>query len=396
MLILNQELVELGPRLAAARKRGGFTQDEVALLMGQERPVISNWESGVRRPNATQLDKLAAIYRTSLDEFFGQAQRERPDFERLLFRDAGDRLDTRAKFEIQRFLGFLDAYGDFLDALGEPPGLQHRPLSIGEGFSSRDDIRRKAEQARSFFRLGGGPVGELAAMADVFGITVYFAPLGMDLKGTVSGAFIPHDRVGFSVLVNAETTPGRRQFTLAHELAHALFHGDHLYVGYFGRREAAERFANAFAAEFLVPTHSLRAAVEDLGVKKVADPEIVVHLQRYYGVSYAMMLVRLGAANLATDADVKRLREVQPVHLAEQLGYVTHPDEWGQDTNQWGLARFPRRFLRLLRRAFDEGVITLSGAASMAGVAEEEIEEFLIDRPRQENDEEFEYLSASA
>src|SRR6266487_4029012 len=83
---------------------------------------------------------------------------------------------------------------------------------------------------------------------------IYLAPLGGDLRGTVSGAFLPHDEVGFSILVNAQTTPGRRQFTLAHELAHALFHGRRPYVGWLGRPEAVERFADQFAAEFLVPT----------------------------------------------------------------------------------------------------------------------------------------------
>lgn len=394
---MNQGLVELGPRLAAARKRAGFSQDEVALLVGQERPVISNWESGVRRPNATQLGKLSAIYRTSLDEFLGKIQREQPDFERLLFRDAGERLDPRGKYEIQRFLGFLDAYGDFLEALDEPPGLLKSPLSIGEGFTAKEDIRRKAEEARNLFRLGSGPVGDLSTLADLLDITVYRAPLGGDLKGTVSGAFLPHDRVGFSILVNAETTPGRRQFTLAHELAHALFHGDHLYVAYYGRREASERFANAFAAEFLVPTQGLRSTVESLGIKKVADPEVAVHLQRYYGVSYAMMLVRLRAANLVTEPDVERLRDVHPVRLAQRLGYRTDADEWPQVPNQWGLARFPKKLLRLLLRAFEEERITVSGAATLTGVAAEEIEDFLSDDPLpEESDDEFDYLSESA
>jgi Zn-dependent peptidase ImmA (M78 family)/DNA-binding XRE family transcriptional regulator len=389
--------VELGKRLRNARERLGFSQDDIAQLTGQPRTVVSNWESGGRRPNSHQLDKLALIFRTTLNELLGGESVPRPEFEQLLFRDAEDRLDAKGRLEIQRFLGFLDAYGEFLEALGEPPGLTRSPFALHEGFISKDDIRRKAEDARAYFKAGAGPIANLPAMADVFGITVYRAPLGSDLKRTVSGAFLPHHRVGFSILVNGETTPGRQQFTLAHEIAHALFHGDRLYVAYYGRRESAERFANAFAGEFLVPTQHLRATVEAYGVSKVMNPEIVVDLQRYYRVSYDMMLVRLSQANLVTNTDLARLRQVRPVHIASELGYLTESDEWAQDPEGWGLARFPQRYLRLLRRAHAEGRITVGGAAAMTGLAAEDIEEFVEDRPaEQEQGDEFAYFSETA
>ena len=385
----------LAARLRTIRERLGFSQDDVASLTGQPRPVVSNWETGVRRPNSHQLDKLAKIYRTSLDELLGGRSEPKPDFESLMFRDAGDRLDAKGRFEIQRFLAFLDAYGDLLEALDEPPGLSRSPFALHEGFMSKDDIRRRAEDARAYFRLGPGPITSLDSVADVAGITVYRAPLGADLRGTVSGAFLPHDRVGFSILINGETTPGRQQFTLAHELAHALFHGDRLYVNFFGRRERAERFANTFAGEFLVPTNHLRATVEALGASKLSDPETVVHLQRYYRVSYDMMLVRLSQANLILPEDITRLREIRPVNLAARLGYAIEPDEWAQDPEGWGLTRFPPRLLRLLRRAYAEGKITIGGAAAMTGLAAEDIEELLRDAGR-EGEDEFDYLSESA
>lgn len=386
----------LAVRLRTIRERLGFSQDDVASLTGQPRPVVSNWETGVRRPNSHQLDKLAKIYRTSLDELLGGYSEDKPDFESLMFRDAGDRLDAKGRFEIQRFLAFLDAYGDLLEALDEPPGLSHSPFALHEGFTSKEDIRRRAEDARAYFRLGPGPITSLDSVADVAGITVYRAPLGADLRGTVSGAFLPHDRVGFSILINGETTPGRQQFTLAHEIAHALFHGDRLYVNFFGRRERAERFANTFAGEFLVPTQHLRATVEALGASKLSDPEAVVHLQRYYRVSYDMMLVRLSQANLILHDDILHLREIRPVNLAARLGYPIEHDEWAQDPEGWGLTRFPPRLLRLLRRSYAEGKITIGGAAAMTGLAAEDIEELLTDLPDREGEDEFEYLSESA
>jgi Zn-dependent peptidase ImmA (M78 family)/transcriptional regulator with XRE-family HTH domain len=390
----------LGLRLTAARKRAGFSQDEVAELLRVARPMVSYWESGERVPNSHQLDQLAAIYRVEVTDLVEERDPPvRPDLQTLMFRDAGDLLDARGKYEIQRFLGFLDAYADFLGDLGEPPGLQRSPLSVSVGFSTRDDVRRKVEDARSFLRLGPGPIPDLSAVVDAAGISVYRGPLGADLDRTVSGAFVNHAGVGYAVLVNSQTTRGRRRFTLAHELAHALFHGSAMTVSvsYRGRRESMERFANAFAAEFLVPIAALRSAVEAFGQAKVTDAETVVHLQRMFDVSWAMMLVRLRAAGLLTAADDERLRHVAPVHLARRLGYAPDADEWEQDPERWGLASFPRRFLRLLRRAIDDGVISVGGAAAMTGLAPEDVDDFVADRELPEAQRaELEYFDAAS
>src|SRR4051794_8677574 len=121
MLAVASGPTDLSRELAAARERAGFTQDEVATLVGQQRPVISMWESGERSPNSQQLTKLAAIYRVPLDELLGREERPRVEFEQLMFRDAGDRLDAVGKAEIQNYLKFLDDYEGFLGVLGERP-----------------------------------------------------------------------------------------------------------------------------------------------------------------------------------------------------------------------------------------------------------------------------------
>ena len=64
---------------------------------------------------------------------------------------------------------------------------------------------------------------------------------------------------------------------------------------------------------------------------RVTDPETAVYLQRYLHVSYQMLLVRLRAAGPASEADVQRLRQVRPVHLAGSLGDAVSPDEWAPD-----------------------------------------------------------------
>jgi hypothetical protein len=182
-----------------------------------------------------------------------------------------------------------------------------------------------------------------------------------------------------SIAVNVQTTPGRQLFTVAHELAHALFHsGDEsLLVSYWSRRDEKERFADIWAGEFLVPLEGLRRQAEQLGLKTITQPEEAIHLQRHFGVSYGMILLRLRQANLLHDEQYEELKRVSPVALAARLGYAIHPEEWGQDPDSWRLERFPRGFLRLLTRALREERMSPPSAASLTGLTIDEIAELV-------------------
>lgn len=234
----------------------------------------------------------------------------------LLFRDAGDNLSATARAGLQEFLAFLEDYADFLDDLGEIlPGEQPSPFTLAEGYATPDDVRRKAEEVRSFFRLGLGPIPNLFTFLNNAGFTVYRAPLGPLEEGSISGAFLNHPRLGFCILVNLDTTLGRQQFTLAHELAHAFFHSRErtVVVSRVDRVDERERFANQFAGEFLVPAEALRSVMERLQApRRIREPEWVIRLQRHFRVSYAMMLVRLRQASAMTEDDHQTLRGIDP------------------------------------------------------------------------------------
>ena len=51
------------------REENGFTQDQLAKIIGVSRTTYTKWESGDTLPNIIQLSKLAAIYGVELDRF---------------------------------------------------------------------------------------------------------------------------------------------------------------------------------------------------------------------------------------------------------------------------------------------------------------------------------------
>ena len=60
--------MDLGNNLFHARKRRGFSQEDVAQRLGVSRQTVSKWEPGETVPDIRQSKKMAALYNISLDE----------------------------------------------------------------------------------------------------------------------------------------------------------------------------------------------------------------------------------------------------------------------------------------------------------------------------------------
>ena len=372
--------MSLGEQLTRAREAIAYPQEDVANALGVTRTMISYWESGKRRPNDRQLVALARLYGVEVRELLeGVSAEPTADLAQMMFRGS-PQLSPEARRGLEGFVRFLHAYAELADLLNFPiRGLHQSPFSFVPGFDSLEDARRKAEEVRAHLRLGIGPVGDLDAICELLGVTAYRVGLGPDLETAVSGAFLKHPTVGFSVLVNLEMTPGRRRFTIAHELAHALFHSDrHTFVISGPTKDGPERFANAFAGEFLMPTEGIRRAMEEYGFGPQIDrPADVVHLQRFFRVSYATALVRLRQARSLTTNNFEAFKQVRPVLFAEQLGYEPTDEEYEQDVERWRVRRFPPKFVTLIRLAITRDAISAPTAANLTGLSIDEIEELV-------------------
>ena len=60
--------MSLGNSLFTARKKSGFSQEEVAEKLGVSRQTISKWEGDETLPDIRQSKRLAVLYHLSLDE----------------------------------------------------------------------------------------------------------------------------------------------------------------------------------------------------------------------------------------------------------------------------------------------------------------------------------------
>ncbi len=377
-----------GAGLARARGSVGFSQDDVARFVGVNRAMVSYWETGSRRPNDRQLAALARLYGVSIAELLMDEVSLEPDYAEMLFRSEKG-LPASALPGLRDFTDFLDFYGELAAEMRHDiHGLKHSPFIESRHFQTQDDARRKAEEVRSWLRVGLGPVPDIDEVAERLGITVFRADLGEDIRTGISGGFLRHEKVGFAIVINTMMTPGRQRFSVAHELAHALFHSKGVSLS-TQRRDANEKFADFFASEFLMPTEGLRRLLEEYGMSgKIDDPADAVRIQRSFNVSWAMTLVRLRQAKLVTSQTYSDFSHVRPVLLARRLGYETTDDEYGPDRRAWRIARFPRRFWRLARAAVHQSVLSVPTLAAHTKLTLPEVTSIVADADYSEVEEE--------
>lgn len=374
-------MTRLADGLARARERARYSQEDVGAALGINRAMVSYWESGTRSPNDRQLAALARLYGVELADLLegGGVEASGGDLTGMLLR-AENEVDPDSAPGLREFVEFLERYTELATLTNTPiRGLSQSPYVHRPRFSQKDDARRKAEEVRAHLDLGTGPIPDVDTVCEMLGITVYRAPLGAALNRAPSGAFLNHPEVGFSILVNLDMTPGRRRFTVAHEIAHALFHSNEDRWVISQGRNPREAFADEFAGEFLMPSEGVRRFIEEADMDpRITDAVDIIHIQRYFGASFPMTLVRLRQMNAITADTYRQFRdEIRPVALARSLGYVIDPEEYEQDADRWRIRRFPRAFLRMLRDAVVHGGVSPPSAASFAGLAVSDLTQIL-------------------
>lgn len=379
----------VGEALRRSRERAGLSQEAAAEAAGINRVQLSYYEAGRRQPPLRAAVDLARLYGTTIESLLAGEERERSGIglAGLLYRAAPLALGDQAKAGLRQLDRYLADYVDLAREVGVPqPGAGRSPLAAARTASGKE-AAWAARELRRQLNLGGGPLGDPFQLLDAH-ILIWRLPLGEDLGNSPSGLFYNHPRAGFCIAVNSQMTLGRQVFTLAHELAHAYFHSQSadVVVSVPGTDHGREPFADAFAGEFLVPGDSLRGLAGELpSFDAPADPAVVVHLQRHFGVSFATMRVRLLQERLISRADFDALAGVSPSRLAQALGYPVHPADLGS-YQLHPLERFPARVLLLVRTAVERSAITRGDAAEILGTSTEEVRQ-LLSRPAAGDDD---------
>lgn len=245
---------DIGKRLRIARESVRLNQSEAAKKIDVGRTTIVAMEKGARRVTIEELQKLAALYKTSANAILRNEAVHVdlvPRFRKL------NRSADKAVSEAAELLNSLaGAETELENLLGinrtklyppERPILPHDVIEQAE---------RNAQELRDWLGLKTGPILDIVSVLDQqLGIRVYLRKI--DPK--ISGLFAYEEKVGACVLLNANHPVDRIRLSGAHELGHFYSTRRKVKILTEGEllRSREEKYANHFAYCFLAPAREV-------------------------------------------------------------------------------------------------------------------------------------------
>lgn len=282
--------VALGELLRESRENAKLTQAAAAQALGIARTTLVAIEQGQRRARVDELQKLAALYRVSLNVLLRQ-DGVKVDL-RPRFRRAGE-VDQDVEFAVALLNSLVQAELQLENLLGikrarnDPP---ERPLLPGNVILQAE---QDAAELRQWLGLGQAPIHDMISLLEVqLGARVFVR----QLPARISGLYAFDEEAGACILLNAAHPRDRRAQSGAHETGHFVSTRRTPDAFYSDSSEATreERYANAFARCFLTPARAVAARFQDVtaGAARLTRRHIII-LAHAFGVSREAMVRRL-------------------------------------------------------------------------------------------------------
>ena len=342
-----------GQRLRLARRKAGLSMQALADRLDPKisAQAISKYEAEKMLPSSRVLVGLGRELGVSLDVLMGgQVETlECVEWRKHSRSSAQDRAKAEAVV-IERLEPYL-AIEDIL-AL-EPEADPFVSLRIAE-VEDEAAVDGLAQAVRNEWKLGIDPIPSITSILEDKGLRVVEADLPERINGLacrVERTSRPPTEV---IVVSKRTNVERKRFSLVHELAHRI-------ISATGNPALRPELAmNRFAGAFLVPREHLVARA-GRNRNRMTWHEIM-ELKRTYGVSAAVMLVRLGQVDILSRATV-------------EYAFKTYARSWRKeepepiaDGERFATFEKPQRFERLVWRAVGEELISPVRAAQMLQV----------------------------
>lgn len=350
----------IGAQLAIARKARGLTQQAVADALGVARTTVTALEKGIRRPRPSEFVQLAQLYGVSVGDLARAVVRDAatvstPFIE--LFRHVrptgGEVVDQRWKADLHEFEALCGDYVE-IERLADAP-LPRRYLDYD--ISGSDVEIAAVEVALSEgnrLGLGDGPVGDVRSIleSDV-GMRVF----ALDFRAErLAGFLVYAEELGGCVALNARHPEWRRRWTAAQAYGCFLtnrYRPERIMLTDGRNMPKHERFAFAFARQFLIPAAGLIRRFQAMNRSKRghATSSDAVAISDQYGVSIEALVLRLEELRLVPSGAWERLK----------TSGIARDDDCESVQPRWSGERpvlLPRRFETLAVQAFESGLIS--------------------------------------
>jgi len=230
-----------------------------------------------------------------------------------------------------------------------------------------------ARSLREEFDVGDRPLSDLREQLESKGVRVFELPVPED---AFSGFSFWHSEYGPCVLLNATELKGRKNFTLAHELAHLLYeHVPVLCSIPIKLREVrgVEEFkANQFAAELLLPETGVARDFRKRGLSPTPSEKELGQMADKWCASIQALGYRIENFGLIVGGHTDTLFELKPKFFKRSR------------TPKWK-RQLGTQFVETTLEAYEKGLISAGKVAGGLGITVREAIKEIQQRSKQQS-----------
>lgn len=351
----SKESLIIGVQLQKARRLLQMEPEEVADEINVSPQDIIAWEGERAKPSLKQLEELAKFYGREIDYFL----RKTPSPpEKIEFRGKHGQslrnLSKETKIVLARFDELCRTALEFETLLSKKRKVN---LPI---FKESDSPKTVAQSLRRKFDVGDKPLLDLRGRLEDEGIRIFELPVPED---AFSGFSFWHQEYGPCILLNVSELKGRKNFTLAHEVAHLLYsHGSSLCYIPLKLSEVhrgLEYKANQVAIELLLPEVGVIEDFVRKGFSKTpSEKELSQMAYSKWGVSIQALGYRLENLDLVEKGHTDTLWETKPQYFRGKKG--RRSPKWEKQLG--------KQFVGTTFDAYQKGLISIGKLAQGLGI----------------------------
>lgn len=167
---------------------------------------------------------------------------------------------------------------------------------------SYETIDRIADNVRSQFNLGDGPIANMTLIVERMGIRVKFSDLESEKIDAVTGNIMSRPYI---LLNSRRLSSVRLRFNLAHELGHILLHAHYPsnIINSSSNLKTIESEANHFAGALLMPDYGISLDMIRTNMS------YIIELKKHWKVAIQALVYRGNEMGLISDSQALFLRQ---------------------------------------------------------------------------------------
>jgi len=372
--------VEIEPEvLKWLRESSGWKIEEVAKRLSTSAETVTEFESGKKSLTLKQLKILSASFKRPLAAFF----LSKPKEEKPLPKDYRFLPNRKDVFDKKTIL-----------AIRRSRSLQNisKELSLNINYETKTKVEKVelsenpdlvAEKYRKFFNLDWE---KQKKFKDAYQLFNYLRDVLENLNILVFQFSMPiEDARGFAlvdetpaiIVINSKDGIEARLFSLMHEFGHVLLGETVIDIpeASLDIRDNIERWCNAFASSFLLPSQEAKKLFEE-NRANLTGTETLNALSRKYKVSKAVLLVKMLNLNYISRQEFENVvsryvpKETKKKVEREKKGISMAPDKKC-------LSEMGNKFISLIANNFDKKFITYTDALSYLSIKSKNFEKVL-------------------